>query len=309
MKKRRVGTFALGVFLIGLGGLFFYAQFNEKNALEIAATWWPLILVLLGLEVLWYVYTAKEEAPKIKYNFFSIFIIFLFLIVSMGVYGVSQTRLTSHLNAWLSAQEFQLQTLPEEVTLDETIKKIVLDVPSSDLRLRTGTEEQVLVFGEAYVAAENRVMAEKLIAPKMLVDRKVGDTLYLSFNLPLATSNSANYARIEEITLIVPADRSLEVKNNRKLEVDVTGLKNQLLIEGRGTTELKVPAQSDYALTASVEAEHCLQGNAEWTLLDKKRGEEEQKGNPSPIQGELTFGEGRYKINILSSGTVVVNKI
>jgi len=143
----------------------------------------------------------------------------------------------------------------------------------------------------------------------MLVDRKVGDTLYLSFNLPLAISNSAIYARIEEITLIVPADRSLEVKNNRKLEVDVTGLKNQLLIEGRGTTELKVPAQSDYALTASVEAEHCLQGNAEWTLLDKKRGEEEQKGNPSPIQGELTFGEGRYKINILSSGTVVVNKI
>lgn len=309
MKKRRVGTFALGIFLIGLGGLFFYAQFNEKNALEIAATWWPLILVLLGLEVLWYVYTAKEEAPKIKYNFFSIFIIFLFLIVSMGVYGVSQIGLAPHLQARLSAQEFQLQTLPEEVTLDETIKKIVLDVPSSDLRLRTGTEEQVLVFGEAYVAAENRVMAEKLIAPKMLVDRKVGDTLYLSFNLPLAISNSAIYARIEEITLIVPADRSLEVKNNRKLEVDVTGLKNQLLIEGRGTTELKVPAQSDYALTASVEAEHCLQGNAEWTLLDKKRGEEEQKGNPSPIQGELTFGEGRYKINILSSGTVVVNKI
>ena len=309
MKKRRVGTFALGVFLIGLGGLFFYAQFNEKNALEIAATWWPLILVLLGLEVLWYVYTAKEEAPKIKYNFFSIFIIFLFLIVSMGVYGVSQIGLAPHLQARLSAQEFQLQTLPEEVTLDETIKKIVLDVPSSDLRLRTGTEDHVMIFGEAYVTAENRTMAEKLIAPKMLVDRKVGDTLYLSFNLPLAISNSAIYARIEEITLIVPADRSLEVKSNRRLEVDVTGLKNRLLIEGRGTTELNNPAQSDYALTASVEAEHCLQGNAEWTLLDKKRGEEEQKGNPSPIQGELTFGEGRYKINILSSGTVVVNKI
>lgn len=312
MKKRRVGTLSLGIFLIGLGSLLFYAQFNEKNALEIAVNWWPVLLFLLGVEVLWYTYSAKEEAPKIKYDFFSIFVIFLFLIISMGVYGLSQTRLTSHLNAWLSAQEFQLQTSPEEVTLDETIKKIVLDVPSSDLRLRTGTEDHVMIFGEAYVTAENRTMAEKLIAPKMLVDRKVGDTLYLSFNLPLATNNSAYYARMEEITLIVPADRSLEVKSNRRLEVDVTGLKNRLLIEGRGNTELKVPAQSDYAITASVEAEHCLQGNAEWTVLDKKRGEEEQeqKGNPSPIQGELTFGEGRYKINILSSGgTVVVNKL
>ncbi|MDD4145576.1 MAG: hypothetical protein PHS83_00460 [Clostridia bacterium] len=308
MKKRRVGTLSLGIFLIGLGSLLFYAQFNEKNALEIAVNWWPVLLFLLGVEVLWYTYSAKEEAPKIKYDFFSIFVIFLFLIISMGVYGLSQTRLTSHLNAWLSVQKFQLQTAPEELALDKTIKKIVIDVPSSQLQLRTGTEELVTVFGEAYVAAENMEMAEKLITPKLLVGRKVGDTLYVSFNVPFSASNSPYYACIEEITLIVPADRFLEVKSAQTLEVDAAGLKNQLMIEGSGTTELKVPEQGDYAITAYVEDERELRGNVEWTLSGK-RGEEEQTESFRQVTGKLTFGEGRYKINIMSRGTVVVNKI
>jgi hypothetical protein len=307
MKKRRVGTLSLGIFLIGSGGLLFYAQFNGENALEIAATWWPLLLFLLGIEVLWYVYTAKEEAPKIKYDFFSIFIIFLFLIVSMGVYGVSQIGLAPHLHARLSAQDFQLQTSPEELVLEKAIKKIVLDVPSNHLRLRIGPEDLVTAFGKAYVTAENMEMAEKLLDSKLLESRQVGDTLYVSFNQPFSASDSPYYARIDDLTLVVPADRSLEVKSSRRLEVDVTGLKSQLLIEGSGTTELKVPEQGDYALTAYVDDEHDLQGNVKWTIQGKQK--EEQEEYSSSLEGELIFGKGHYKINIMSSGTVVVNKI
>jgi len=47
---------------------------------------WPVLLIVLGGEILYYLYKAKEEQPKIKYDMFSIFMIGIIFFASVMFY-------------------------------------------------------------------------------------------------------------------------------------------------------------------------------------------------------------------------------
>lgn len=89
MQKRRIGTFSMAIVLIAFGIILFVAQINQLSAINISIKFWPIILLLLGGEILWYSYRHKEDMI-IKYDIFSMFIIVLIIIVSLGVYGLSE---------------------------------------------------------------------------------------------------------------------------------------------------------------------------------------------------------------------------
>ena len=92
MKNKRVGTISMAIVLIGFGILIFIAQINAISAVELAIKFWPMILILLGGEVLWYSFKSKdEENVKIRYDVFSVFIVMVILSVNIGIYGLVET--------------------------------------------------------------------------------------------------------------------------------------------------------------------------------------------------------------------------
>ena len=91
MKNKRVGTISMGIVLIFFGILMFVSQVSSFSAVEIFIKFWPGILIILGLEILYYVYTNKSEETKIKYDGFSIFIVTVILILNMFIYGLMET--------------------------------------------------------------------------------------------------------------------------------------------------------------------------------------------------------------------------
>lgn len=88
MRRWRVGTFSMGILLILLGVLLLLGELRGIPSVELIFTWWPVILITLGLEVLAHVYFSREEEPKVKYDGFSIFIILLIIMTTLTVYGV-----------------------------------------------------------------------------------------------------------------------------------------------------------------------------------------------------------------------------
>ena len=86
MKIKRVGTITLAVALIALGILIFMSQISDTYTLDLALKLWPLVLILLGLEILWYRFMSKEEDVAIKYDIFSIFLVFTILFTNLGLY-------------------------------------------------------------------------------------------------------------------------------------------------------------------------------------------------------------------------------
>ncbi|MFC7560175.1 hypothetical protein ACFQY3_16300 [Paenibacillus farraposensis] len=69
----KVGRLSMGLFLVLLGGVTFASKFWGAGILEQVLTWWPVVFVLLGLEIL--MYTAwKGTRERIRYDLFSMFI-------------------------------------------------------------------------------------------------------------------------------------------------------------------------------------------------------------------------------------------
>ena len=83
IKGRRVGTFTTGIVLIMFGIMFLLRPlYPSINYLKIASLW-PLILVLIGIEIIVAYLINKEEI--MKYDFAAIILIIILGFFAMGM--------------------------------------------------------------------------------------------------------------------------------------------------------------------------------------------------------------------------------
>ncbi len=74
MKNRRVGTFTLGAMLIAVGAVYLVHLFAPGAVdLLFVMRFWPVVLILLGTEVLISYFINKDD--KMRYDGWAIFLI------------------------------------------------------------------------------------------------------------------------------------------------------------------------------------------------------------------------------------------
>ena len=85
LKGRRVGTFTAGITLVGFGILFsihtFFANFDYQFVFRL----WPIILILLGVEMI-VAYLLNKDSV-IKYDAGAIVIVIILSVFAMGMGG------------------------------------------------------------------------------------------------------------------------------------------------------------------------------------------------------------------------------
>lgn len=86
MKERRVGTVTLGGVLILYGIVFLLHTFVEGLSYYLIFQMWPVIFIVLGIEVLFAAFRWKEQ--EFKYDFAAILIICTLLVFAMGMAGM-----------------------------------------------------------------------------------------------------------------------------------------------------------------------------------------------------------------------------
>lgn len=79
----------MGILLISLGIIMLVSQIRGISVLNHIIQWWPMVLVILGIEILAQVVLSKKEEPMIKYDAFSIFIVIVLILFSVGAYTVT----------------------------------------------------------------------------------------------------------------------------------------------------------------------------------------------------------------------------
>ena len=84
-KRRRVGTFTLGLSLIMLGVMVPLSLIFHEEALRFLQ-FSPIVLVFLGIEVLYYAIRYKDG--KLRYDGLSIFLVILLTVISLGASAV-----------------------------------------------------------------------------------------------------------------------------------------------------------------------------------------------------------------------------
>lgn len=87
MKNRRVGTFTLGLSLIAFGIIFLIALFSKSFDYMAIIKFSPVILILLGIEIILGAILTKDD--KMKYDGLSIFMCICVIFVSMLLSGAA----------------------------------------------------------------------------------------------------------------------------------------------------------------------------------------------------------------------------
>ena len=87
MKERRVGAITCGIILVVLGVLCLIHIFYPALRYEYILHGWPLILILIGAEMLAANFTCSEHM-KLKYDIPAVILVFVLVIFAMMMGGM-----------------------------------------------------------------------------------------------------------------------------------------------------------------------------------------------------------------------------
>jgi hypothetical protein len=89
MRQWRMGTLTLGFLLIALGCGFILSKLGIINSIVQILGWWPLAIILLGIEVLFGGFLFIDDRCKLKFDGFSVLAILFTLFICAGSFLVS----------------------------------------------------------------------------------------------------------------------------------------------------------------------------------------------------------------------------
>ena len=155
-RQWRVGTLSMGLLLIALGVIMLVSQILEISLLDQILKWWPIALIMIGLEILIYVFLSKQDEPKVKFDVFSIIIISILLMASVGVYAV--TGLISSGNGVLIVDSmfdnFKNESIfTRNYEVDVSSSNLVIDNVFGNINVTKGDVEKIEV--EANITIRN----------------------------------------------------------------------------------------------------------------------------------------------------------
>ncbi|MEY8303904.1 hypothetical protein [Anaerosalibacter bizertensis] len=306
MKKRRVGTLSMGIVLIAFGILIFIAQVNSISAINLSIKFWPIILFLIGGEILWYSYKYRDEDVNIKYDVFSVFIVLLIVVINLGIYGIVETGVASKVISTISSESFTFKIPYREIEIGNNIEKIIVEVPRHcKLNMRSEKDNKIIFSGSADIAAENKEKAKEFLNDEYIITKSSGNTLYVSFPDTSIHNNRAGNFSPYKFNLSIPEDKKVEINGEGdSLDLTLDSMKNDWVIDNISNVKIRLGKNMDTKLEALVYGVEALGGNVKWETANAENSEEVDK-----IKGKLVYGEGNNSIYILTSGEVEVNTL
>lgn len=295
MRTWRVGSFSMGAALLLLGVFLLLGQvFKWGDPAVALLSWWPIIFIILGIEIIIYMVKNKQENKHIKYDIISIIFIGIIGTCGLGMAMLSASGLLELAGDVVKA-EVRTASLP---TFEETdmngINRVVVDA-GPFLNIETTTDKGVSLFG---TYQEETVTGKQSIekAADYVQAEKKGDTLYLKVK-ELPYQRFTGVRSEPEATLIIPSEVKLEVKGGSSLSLKPRNLKQSWSIDSSGFVQLKMDENENIRVNANEVNEIIGEG---WKNLK----EEEESGL---LSGNLIFGKGTNSISIYRASTVEVH--
>lgn len=303
MRTWRVGTISMGLTLILLGIFLVLSQLLNWKPAYAMMSWWPIILIVLGLEILIYLFLSKQDSPIVKYDLFSIFFVIVIGIVGIGFTAISSTGILDKIYEWAN-YEIKTIDLPEySVELEDNIERIVVHTGPDPLTIETGITNEVAVFGTYVTETINEKTLIKSSNDYLFTEQK-GDTLFVTFKAPPQTFSPFAYHSERNATMIVPNDVQVEVEaNHQSLSVNTRNLLNDWTISNAMEVNVKLESDLDVMLNAE-NVEYIQNQDDNWKLAEQNNEDDTYQQHAQ--SGTFQLGKGTYIINILDTPEISV---
>lgn len=295
----------MAIVLIAVGVLMLISQVNKVSAVELSIKFWPVVLFLIGGEILWYSYKYSDEDTKIKYDVFSIFIVLLIVCVNLCIYGLMETGLMSRITSRVSSQTFSYKLPYEEVELGNEIEKIVINSPNNtNLTIRTEESNKIVSSGSIRISADKEEKAKEFLNNEYIVAKVSGNIMYISFMDASYYDDGIFSAYPHDYEITLPEDKGVEINGGDDLKLITNSIKSDWVIDNVNRIKFRLGKEIDAKIKTLVANREMLQGNAKWITTEEKNGEEVVN-----VKGELVYGDGINSINILNPGEVAVDEL
>lgn len=201
----------MGASLLLLGICLLFTQLFQMDQATLILAWWPIILIILGIEIILFLFFSNKENTYIKYDFLSIFFVGCLGMVGIGLTLLSTTGVLHKFNDWMQLEETTLNLPVYEHMIDqEAIKRIVVHSGQHPITIENSVDEDISIFGTYHTQTINEDQPINSAADYVLTKIK-GDTLYVQFkdltNLSFPFHNNV----VIQATLLIPKDIALEV--------------------------------------------------------------------------------------------------
>lgn len=303
MRTWRVGTFSMGASLVFLGLFLFFSKFMGLDLVQVMTAWWPLLLVVLGIEILVYLFLSRQEKPVLKYDFLSIFFVGLIGTAGIAFAILSSTGIMGKVEEVIAREERSFELPAFTYQIDDSIKRVVVRTVGNQMTVESTEEKEVSLFGTYRVQTAKKA---KLLenADDLISASQKGDTLYL--NMKSLPNEIGLFNAYEETaaTLLVPNHVKLEViGSGNPLTLKPRSLVNDWSIESVSSIVVDVAANSNLKV-AAVGAQEVRGKDGDWKVSEEKNSDGADIGRKDAV---YQSGEGKYHINIADAYDVSLN--
>lgn len=296
----------MGLVLIGTGISLFYAKINNKAAIDAVVQWWPLVLVLLGLEVLILSWCRKDNNSQVKYDLFSIFIILLLVFCSLGLYSLESIGVTGNITNYLTSHDYHIRTSTNEIAINPEAKKLIITAPSCELKIQICETTKISSYSYALARADSQEAAKNLADEGTeLISNTSGTTQFIGFQLPAAEN-----VQTTEYTIIIPKNIDVELHNEHSVQIYTYEQDNNWKIVSRGNLEIFIPRQADLIIEALVDESNTLGGSVKWEKTETTE-ETDDSGYNTKRTAQVKLGDEKRSMDIVleSGNSVIVNQL
>ncbi|WNF38620.1 hypothetical protein RJD24_09455 [Bacillaceae bacterium IKA-2] len=305
MRTWRVGTVSMGASLVFLGVLLLFSKMLGLEIYPIMASWWPIILIVLGVEILIFFFLNQNEKTSVKYDIFSI--LFIGFIGTVGIVFalLSSLGIADEVSAAISSQE-ETRDLPSfEQQLPNSIERIVIETGNHPLVVEGTNSSEYAIFGQyrTQVSAQDQQVLET--ANDYLSTHQKGDTLFVILKgLPQRHGWNSSYLSMS-VTMLIPSNMDVEIRGAQDVELRPRTINADYLIDQASYVSVYLPIDSDVVLQTT-NVQELLETNLEWELTNGN--DEKDELTSTSTNAQIIVGNGKNKISILNSTSISVYK-
>ncbi|MCM3760684.1 hypothetical protein M3212_07770 [Alkalihalobacillus oceani] len=288
MRVWRVGTISMGASLLLLGVILLIAQFSEVSVAQIMLAWWPVILIILGLEMLVYLFLSKQEKPLLHYDFLSIFFVAIIGTAGIAFALASSTGLLDFVENELAREERTLDLPPVSHALSSGINRVVVQGGPYPLTVEATADAELSLFGtyRASLGKEDTLLSRPEEYASIY---QRGDTLYLIVKqLPQEITAFGRSTPQLEATIFVPGD----------VEVEVVGKGYPVNLKPRNA-ESSWTVENASAVSLYLQRENNVEVSA--IRVEETVGEDESINRLLTEEGSFMLGDGTHQITIIEA--------
>lgn len=173
----RLGRMTACFIMLAVGALLLWDHLQGRNDIAALLDWWPLIFVLLGIEIMLYSTLLRKRASKLRLDTAGIA---ASLVIAITAYAVTQyadfpVRWLDQFNVDLNGRKeyaeengFRFDKNVMKVPFDEDVQSLRIENANGDIYVRSGDVAEIEIFTTVWVDLTDEKEAQDIAEQSVL---------------------------------------------------------------------------------------------------------------------------------------------